>query len=157
MEEQARLEALSWRPCLPRPPCSPRPLRATPTKKQEAVKLGFITKFPVDFFFTLENAAKKWDKAQPGAKVLFAQGKSGTDDAGEIAAIQNLVAQGVKGIAITPTSAAVVPALDKAIEGGRQGRADGQRHPRPGRARRPSSRRTTSRAASSPASTSPRS
>jgi ribose transport system substrate-binding protein len=91
---------------------------ATPTKKQETVKLGFITKFPVDFFFTLENAAKKWDKAQPGAKVLFAQGKSGTDDAGEIAAIQNLVAQGVKGIAITPTSAAVVPALNKARKAG---------------------------------------
>jgi ABC-type sugar transport system substrate-binding protein len=66
----------------------------------------------------LENAAKKWDKAQPGAKVLFAQGKSGTDDAGEIAAIQNLVTQGVKGIAITPTSAAVVPALDKARKAG---------------------------------------
>ena len=50
--------------------------------------------------------------------MLFAQGKSGTDDAGEIAAIQNLVAQGVKGIAITPTSAAVVPALNKARAGG---------------------------------------
>ena len=61
--------------------------------------------------------------------VIYAQGKSGTDDAGEIAAIQNMVAQGVKGIAITPTSPAVIPALDKAIKAGRQGRADGQRHP----------------------------
>ena len=43
-------------------------------------------------------------------------GKSGTDDAGEIAAIQNMVAQGVKGIAITPTSPAVSSALDKAIK-----------------------------------------
>ena len=50
--------------------------------------------------------------------MIFAQGKSGTDDAGEIAAIQNMVAQGVKGIAITPTSAAVSPALDKAIKQG---------------------------------------
>ncbi len=91
---------------------------AKPSKQEAVVKLGFITKFPVDFFFTLENAAKKWDKAQPGAEVIFAQGKSGTDDAGEIAAIQNLVAQGVKGIAITPTSAAVVPALNKALKGG---------------------------------------
>jgi simple sugar transport system substrate-binding protein len=82
------------------------------------VKLGFITKFPVDFFFTLENAAKKWDAATPGAKVIFAQGKSGTDDAGEIAAIQNMIAQGVKGIAITPTSPAVSGALDKAIKQG---------------------------------------
>ena len=82
------------------------------------MKLGFITKFPVDFFFTLENAAKKWDAATPGATVIFGQGKSGTDDAGEIAAIQNMVAQGVKGIAITPTSAAVVPALNKARKAG---------------------------------------
>ena len=64
------------------------------------------------------NAAKKWDKATPGAKVIYASGKSGTDDAGEIAAIQNMVAQGVKGIAITPTSPAVSAALDKAIKAG---------------------------------------
>ena len=91
---------------------------AKPSKQQEVVKLGFITKFPVDFFFTLQNAAKKWDAATPGAKVIFAQGKSATDDAGEIAAIQNMVAQGVKGIAITPTSPAVSSALDKAIKQG---------------------------------------
>jgi ABC-type sugar transport system substrate-binding protein len=91
---------------------------AKPSKQEETVKLGFITKFPVDFFFTLQNAAKKWDKATPGATVVYAQGKSGTDDAGEIAAIQNMVAQGVKGIAITPTSAAVSAALDKAIKAG---------------------------------------
>ena len=40
-----------------------------------------------------------------------------------------MVAQGVKGIAITPTSPAVSAALDKAIKAGRQGRPDGQRHP----------------------------
>ena len=66
----------------------------------------------------LVNAAKKWDKATPGATVIYASGKSGTDDAGEIAAIQNMVAQGVKGIAITPTSPAVSAALDKAIKQG---------------------------------------
>ena len=61
---------------------------AKPERQEAPVTLGFITKFPVDFFFTLQNAAKKWDKATPGAKVIFAQGKSGTDDAGEIAAIR---------------------------------------------------------------------
>ena len=84
----------------------------------EVTKLGFVTKFPVDFFFTLENAAKEWDAAHPEAEVLFAQGQSATDDAGEIAAIEDLVAQGVKGIAITPTSDAVIPALDAAIAAG---------------------------------------
>ena len=94
---------------------------ATPTRQQataSTIKLGFITKFPVDFFFTLQNAAKKWDKAHKDASVVFAQGKSATDDAGEIAAIQDMVAKGVKGIAITPTSPAVSKALDKAIKKG---------------------------------------
>ena len=84
----------------------------------EVVKLGFITKFPVDFFFTLENAAKAWDEAHPEAEVLFAQGQSATDDAGVTAAIEDLVAQGVRGIAITPTSDAVIPALDAAVAQG---------------------------------------
>ena len=91
---------------------------AKPAHQSDTVKLGFITKFPVDFYFLLVNASKKWDKATPGASVIYASGKSGTDDAGEIAAIQNMVAQGVKGIAITPTSPAVSAALDKAIKAG---------------------------------------
>ena len=91
---------------------------AKPAHQSDAIKLGFITKFPVDFYFLLVNASKKWDKATPGASVIYASGKSGTDDAGEIAAIQNMVAQGVKGIAITPTSPAVSAALDKAIKAG---------------------------------------
>jgi len=82
------------------------------------IQLGFITKFPVDFFFVLQNAAKKWDKGHKDATVIFAQGKSATDDAGEIAAIQDMVAKGVKGIAITPTSPAVSKELDKAIKKG---------------------------------------
>jgi ABC-type sugar transport system substrate-binding protein len=94
---------------------------AKPTAPQASaatIKLGFITKFPVDFFFVLQNAAKKWDKAHKDATVVFAQGKSATDDAGEIAAIQDMVAKGVKGIAITPTSPAVSKELDKAIKKG---------------------------------------
>jgi simple sugar transport system substrate-binding protein len=84
----------------------------------DAIKLGFVTKFPVDFFFTLENAAKAWAAAHPDVELLTAQGQSATDDAGQIAAIEDLVTQGVKGIAVTPTSAAVIPALDKAVAAG---------------------------------------
>ncbi len=91
---------------------------AKPGKTAAVVKLGMITKFPVGFYFTLQNGAKFWNKSHPGAKVVFAQGKSATDDAGEIAAIQDMVASGVKGIAIAPTSPAVAKALDKAIKQG---------------------------------------
>jgi simple sugar transport system substrate-binding protein len=91
---------------------------ARPAQTQASVKLGFITKFPVDFFFTLQNGAKTWNKAHKNVTIMFAQGKSATDDAGEIAAIQNMLASGVKGIAITPTSQAVIPALNKAVKSG---------------------------------------
>jgi len=91
---------------------------ANARRTQASVKLGFITKFPVDFYFTLVGGAKKWQKTYPSVSVTYAQGKSATDDAGEIAAIQDMVAAGVKGIAITPTSAAVIPALTKAVKAG---------------------------------------
>jgi simple sugar transport system substrate-binding protein len=91
---------------------------AKPVQANGSVKLGFITKFPVDFYFILVGGAKSWAKTHKNVSVMYAQGKSATDDAGEIAAIQNMVASGVKGIAITPTSAAVIPALTKAVKSG---------------------------------------
>jgi simple sugar transport system substrate-binding protein len=91
---------------------------AQPSSRQSTVKLGFITKFPVDFYFTLVGGGKSWQKTHKNVSVTYAQGKSATDDAGEIAAIQDMVASGVKGIAITPTSAAVIPALNKAVKAG---------------------------------------
>ena len=60
---------------------------AKPSQSQGKVKLGFITKFPVDFYFTLVGGAKTWQKAHKSVSVTYAQGKSATDDAGEIAAI----------------------------------------------------------------------
>jgi hypothetical protein len=85
---------------------------------KEPVKFGLITKFPVDFFFLMENAAKDWTKSHPGYEVITGRGKAATDDDGEIRLIESMVSQGVKGIAITPTSDAVTPALDKAIAKG---------------------------------------
>jgi ABC-type sugar transport system substrate-binding protein len=84
----------------------------------DIVKIGFITKFPVDFYDTMVDAAKTWDASEPGAEVIFAQGASGTDDEGEIAAIQSMVTQGVQAIAITPTSPNVQDALQKAVDAG---------------------------------------
>ena len=72
-------------------------------------------------------------RTSPDVEVVFAQGKSGTDDEGEIAAIESMVTQGVKAIAITPTSPNVQDALQKAVDAGHQGRPRRQRHPRLGR------------------------
>jgi ABC-type sugar transport system substrate-binding protein len=88
------------------------------TKSAEPVKLGLIMKFPVDFFLTMESAAKEWDAATDEATVTTGIGKSATDDAGQIDLIESMVTQGVDGIAITPTSPAVIPALDAAVAKG---------------------------------------
>lgn len=84
----------------------------------EAMKVGFITKFPAEFFATLENGGKAYAKTDPSIVLVFGQAKSATDAEGEIAIIESMIAQGVKGIAITPVDASVVPALDKAVEAG---------------------------------------
>jgi hypothetical protein len=81
-------------------------------------KIGFITKFPVDFYDTMVDAVKKWNTDHPDVTVLYAQGKSGTDDEGEINAIQSMVSQGVTAIAITPTSPNVKGELQKAVDKG---------------------------------------
>jgi simple sugar transport system substrate-binding protein len=84
----------------------------------EKLKVGFITKFPVDFYDTMVEAVRKYDTEHDDVEVVFGQGKSGTDDEGEINAIENMIAKGVKAIAITPTSPAVQTALDKAVKAG---------------------------------------
>lgn len=89
----------------------------TPAMSQD-VKLGFITKFPVPFFASMENAAKEYAAANPGVEIIYAQGASATDIEGQIAIIESMVTQGVQGIAITPVDPTVAPALDKAIGDG---------------------------------------
>ena len=84
----------------------------------ETSKIGFITKFPVDFYDTMVDSAKTWNKDHPEVELVFAQGTSGTDDEGEIAAIESMITQGVKAIVITPTSPNVQDALQKAVDGG---------------------------------------
>src|SRR2546430_8876531 len=91
---------------------------ATGTGGGQTVKLGLIMKFPVDFYLTMKSAAQKWAASTPGVSLSVGIGQCATDDQGEINLIQSMVTQGVKGIAITPTSPAVIPALDAAVAKG---------------------------------------
>ena len=91
---------------------------AGPALAADPVKIGFITKFPVPFFATMENAAKEYAASNPGVEIIFGQGTSATDIEGQIALIESMVTQGVQGIAITPVDPTVAPALDKAIAAG---------------------------------------
>lgn len=84
----------------------------------DSIKIGFITKFPVPFFATMEDAAKAYAAAHPGVEIIYGQGTSATDIEGQIALIESMVTKGVKGIALTPVDPTVAPALDKAIASG---------------------------------------
>jgi ribose transport system substrate-binding protein len=83
-----------------------------------SVKIGFITKFPVDFYDTMVDAAKTWNEAHPEVELIFAQGASGTDDEGVINAIESMVTQEVQAIVVTPTSPNVQDALQEAVDAG---------------------------------------
>lgn len=91
---------------------------AGPVLADDNVKIGFITKFPVPFYTTMSDAAKAYAAAHPGIDIVFGQGTSATDIDGQIALIESMVTQGVKGIAITPVDPTVAPALDKAVAAG---------------------------------------
>jgi simple sugar transport system substrate-binding protein len=91
---------------------------ASPALADEKIKIGFITKFPVPFFTIMEDAAKAYAKAHPEVEITFGQGTSATDIEGQIALIESMVTQGVKGIALTPVDPTVAAALDKAIAAG---------------------------------------
>ena len=91
---------------------------AGPTVAADSIKLGFITKFPVPFYTTMEDAAKAYATANPGIEITYGQGTSATDIDGQIALIESMITQGVQGIAITPVDPTVAPALDKAVAAG---------------------------------------
>ncbi|MEU0942601.1 sugar ABC transporter substrate-binding protein [Streptomyces canus] len=79
------------------------------------VKVGLITKTDTNpFFVKMKEGAEKAAK-QNGAQLMTAAGKFDGDNAGQVTAIENMVAAGVKGILITPSdSKAIVPAIAKA-------------------------------------------
>jgi ABC-type sugar transport system substrate-binding protein len=99
-------------------PASAAPSVEASAPAAEKVKIGLITKFPVDFFFVIENAAKEWAAAHPDVELITGQGAAGNDHEGQIAIIESMVAQGVQGIAVTPTGPQVQPALDAAVAAG---------------------------------------
>ena len=82
------------------------------------VRIGFITKFPGDFYDTMVAAVHRYDAEHADVEVVYGQGKSGTDDESEIAFVEDMIAQHVDAIAITPTSPNVQSALDKAVARG---------------------------------------
>ncbi|MEO6023648.1 MAG: sugar ABC transporter substrate-binding protein [Burkholderiales bacterium] len=81
--------------------------------------IGLITKTETNpFFVKMKEGATAAAKAK-GAKLMSAAGKIDGDNAGQVTAIENMMAAGAKTILITPSDAkAIIPAIKKARDAG---------------------------------------
>ena len=81
--------------------------------------IGLITKTETNpFFVKMKEGAAEAAKAK-GAKLLTGAGKFDGDNAGQVTAIENMIAAGAKTILITPSDTkAIVPAIKKARDEG---------------------------------------
>ncbi|WP_293913999.1 sugar ABC transporter substrate-binding protein [Deinococcus sp.] len=81
--------------------------------------IGLITKTETNPFFVKMKEGAEKEATRLGAKLLTGAGKSDGDNAGQVTALENMVAAGAKTILITPSdSKAIVPALAKARAAG---------------------------------------
>ncbi len=81
--------------------------------------IGLITKTETNpFFVKMKEGAAEAAKAK-GAKLLTGAGKADGDNAGQVTAMENMIAAGAKTILITPSdSKAIVPSIKKARDKG---------------------------------------
>jgi fructose transport system substrate-binding protein len=85
----------------------------------ETIKVALITKDVTNPFFVKMKQGATAQAKKLGAELLYAAGKSSSDNAGQIAAIENMVTSGVKGILITVADGkAENPAITKARKAG---------------------------------------
>ncbi|WGW11334.1 substrate-binding domain-containing protein [Saxibacter everestensis] len=85
----------------------------------DAVKIGLVTKTDSNPFFVNIREAAQAQAEKSGAEVVALAGKFDGDNEGQVAAIENLVSQGVKGILITPNSSSgILNAIKQARDAG---------------------------------------
>ena len=81
--------------------------------------IGLITKTETNPFFVKMKEGAQAAAAAKGAKLLSGAGKTDGDNAGQVTAMENMIAAGAKTILITPSdSKAIVPAIKKARDKG---------------------------------------
>ena len=85
----------------------------------DQILIGLITKTEVNPFFVKMRQAAEAQAEKHGAKLIARFGKFDGDNEGQVAAIENMISAGVKGILITPNnSTGVLGAVKKARDKG---------------------------------------
>lgn len=88
------------------------------TGGDDQIGVSLITKDSTNPFFVAMQKGAQADAAKNGVTLTIASGKEEGDDAGQIAAIEQAVVRGDKGILITPMSTGVNDAIKKARDAG---------------------------------------
>jgi fructose transport system substrate-binding protein len=87
--------------------------------ESDQIQIGLITKTEVNPFFVKMRQAAEAEAKKHGAKLVARFGKFDGDNEGQVAAIENMISAGVKGILITPNnSTGVLGAVKKARDKG---------------------------------------
>jgi len=85
----------------------------------DPIVIGLITKTDSNPFFIKMKEGAEAEGKKLGVKVISAAGKTDGDNAGQITAMENMMAAGVKTILITPSDAkAIIPAIKRAQDKG---------------------------------------
>lgn len=94
-------------------------LLATAAQAADQPIIGLITKTETNPFFVKMKEGANEAARSKGAKLLTGAGKADGDNAGQVTAMENMIAAGAKTILITPSdSKAIVPAIKKARDKG---------------------------------------
>ena len=88
-------------------------LAASSAFAADAPVIGLITKTESNPFFVKMKEGAEAEAKKLGAKLLSAAGKQDGDTAGQISAMENMVAAGAKTILITSSGDAIVPTIKK--------------------------------------------
>jgi fructose transport system substrate-binding protein len=95
------------------------PAPTTAASSGATIKVGLITKDVTNPFFVKMKQGATAQAKKLGAQLIYAAGKSSSDNASQIAAIENMTTAGVKGILITVADGkAENPAIAKARKAG---------------------------------------
>jgi fructose transport system substrate-binding protein len=87
--------------------------------QDDQIIVGLITKTESNPFFVKMKEGAQAEADAQGAQLLTASGQFDADNASQVAAIENMVTAGAKGILITPgDTKAIVPAIEKARQAG---------------------------------------
>ena len=93
--------------------CTAVALAAGGAWAQSQPVIGLITKTETNPFFVKMKEGAQAEATKLGAKLLSAAGKADGDTAGQITAMENMVAAGAKTILITSSGDAIVPTIKK--------------------------------------------